>query len=150
MAERQKARAVLREFALAFPGAHEDFPWGESVIKVAKKVFVFLGREGDAGTGMSVKLPVSGADLLELPFAEPTGYGLGKSGWVTIQFAPGEAAPMDLMRQWIEESYRAVAPKKLAAQRGDGEAAPAKKRVAAKKSAAKAAPAKKSAAKKRA
>jgi predicted DNA-binding protein (MmcQ/YjbR family) len=149
MAERQKARAVLREFALAFPGAHEDFPWGESVIKVAKKVFVFLGREGDAGVGMSVKLPVSGADLLELPFAQPTGYGLGKSGWVTIQFAPGEAAPMDLLRQWIEESYRAVAPKRLArdgaasgpkppaAQRGDAEAQPAKSRAAAKKSAAK-------------
>ncbi|MBA3709787.1 MAG: hypothetical protein H0W83_13320, partial [Planctomycetes bacterium] len=35
---------ALRAFALAFPGAYEDFPWGERVVKVAKKVFVFLGR----------------------------------------------------------------------------------------------------------
>jgi hypothetical protein len=31
-------RAELRRFALGFPGAHEAFPWGESVIKVRKKV----------------------------------------------------------------------------------------------------------------
>ena len=45
----------------------------------------------------------------------PTGYGLGKSGWVSVQFAPREKPPMDLMRAWIDESYRAVAPKKLVA-----------------------------------
>ena len=33
----------VREFALGMPGAIEDFPWGESVAKVNKKVFVFLG-----------------------------------------------------------------------------------------------------------
>ena len=42
------ARADLRLHALGFPGAWEDFPWGESVIKVGKKVFVFLGRSGGA------------------------------------------------------------------------------------------------------
>lgn len=50
----------LREYAMTFPGAHEDFPWGERVVKVKKKVFVFLGRDfGDLG--MSVKLPKSKA-----------------------------------------------------------------------------------------
>jgi hypothetical protein len=32
-----RARAELRRFALGYPGAHEDFPWGESVTKVRKK-----------------------------------------------------------------------------------------------------------------
>ena len=52
---------------------------------------------------------------LGLPFASPTGYGLGKAGWVTARFGKGEKAPVDLLRSWIDESYRAVAPKKLVA-----------------------------------
>jgi hypothetical protein len=40
--QRAVRRRVLR-FALGFPGAYEDHPWDEDVIKVAKKIFVFLG-----------------------------------------------------------------------------------------------------------
>jgi predicted DNA-binding protein (MmcQ/YjbR family) len=115
--EMAKAKAKLREFALSLPGAHEDFPWGERVIKVGKKVFVFLGKEeGENAGGVSVKLPVSGTMALALPFTEPTGYGLGKSGWVSASFPRGQRLPIDLLREWIEESYRAVAPKKLVAK----------------------------------
>ena len=52
--------ARLRKYALSFPEAYEEFPWGERVAKVNKKVFVF--------------------------------------------------------EAWIEESYRAIAPKKLVAR----------------------------------
>jgi predicted DNA-binding protein (MmcQ/YjbR family) len=111
---RRREAALLREFALAFPEAREDFPWGERVVKVKGKVFVFLGHdEGDLG--LSVKLPRSGLLALGLPFASPTGYGLGKAGWVTARFGAREKAPVDLLRAWIDESYRAVAPKKLVA-----------------------------------
>jgi predicted DNA-binding protein (MmcQ/YjbR family) len=106
--------AALRSHALAYPEAHEDFPWGERVVKVRGKVFLFLGRP-ESGLSLSVKLPGSASFALGLPFASPTGYGLGKSGWVTVQFGPREKPPMDLMRAWIDESYRAVAPKKLVA-----------------------------------
>jgi hypothetical protein len=51
-----------------------------------------------------------------LPFTQPTAYGLGKSGWVTAQFPKGAPLPTDLLKAWIEESYRAQAPKKLVAQ----------------------------------
>ena len=107
-------QGILRAFALGYPGAHEEFPSGERVINVKSKVFVFLGRNED-GLGLSVKLPHSRPIALGLPFASPTGYGLGKSGWVTVQFAPREKPPLDLMRAWIDESYRAVAPKNLVA-----------------------------------
>lgn len=110
--------ARLREFALSLPGAWEDFPWGETVVKVGKKVFVFLGHSEDAAVGCSVKLPESGTEVLGLPFTSPTGYGLGKGGWVTASFAPGQAVPVDLLCEWIEESYRAIAPKRLVAQLG--------------------------------
>jgi len=104
--------AALREFALQYPEAREDFPWGERVAKVRDKVFVFLGRD-DEDLGVTVKLPSSGLMALGLPFASPTGYGLGKSGWVTARFGPQDKPPVELLRQWIDESYRAVAPKEL-------------------------------------
>jgi len=108
--------AILRAHALSYPEAREDFPWGERVVKVRGKVFVFLGRPEAGGLGLSVKLPGSATLALDLPFASPTGYGLGKSGWVTARFGPRQKPPLDLLRQWIDESYRAVAPKKLVAQ----------------------------------
>jgi predicted DNA-binding protein (MmcQ/YjbR family) len=105
--------SAIRAFALSFPGAWEDHPWGESVAKVGKKVFVFLGKPSGKSLGLSVKLPTSGFEALELPFTEPTGYGLGKGGWVTASFGSGDEIPVEILKTWIEESYRAIAPKKL-------------------------------------
>ena len=104
---------ALRTFALGFPEAREDFPWGERVAKVKDKVFVFLGRDDEDDWGVTVKLPSSGLIALSLPFASPTGYGLGKSGWVTARFTAKDKPPLDMLRKWIDESYRAVAPKEL-------------------------------------
>ena len=38
----KRAEAELRKFALAYPETYEDSPWGERVVKVNKKVFVFF------------------------------------------------------------------------------------------------------------
>ena len=107
----------LRRFALSFPEAREEFPWGHSAFKVKKKVFLFMssGEKGEDALSLSVKLPSSRAVALMLPFAEPTGYGLGRSGWVSATFRKGQAPPLPLLREWIAESYRAIAPKKLVA-----------------------------------
>ena len=40
---------ALRKVAKAYPGAWEDHPWGETVYKVGKKVFVFLGVDKGEG-----------------------------------------------------------------------------------------------------
>ena len=77
-------------------------------------MFLFLGR-GGGGLSLSVKLPVSGILALGLPFASPTAYGLGKSGWVTARFGPKDKPPVDMLRRWVDESYRAVAPRRLVA-----------------------------------
>ncbi|MFO0724173.1 MAG: MmcQ/YjbR family DNA-binding protein [Myxococcota bacterium] len=135
------AEKLLREFGLGFPGAYEDFPWGERVLKVNKKVFVFMGIS-DGGLSMSTKLPDSGMAALSLPFTQPTGYGLGKSGWVSSRFEAKDSPPIEVLKAWITESYRAVAPVKLV-KALDG-AAPKKAAPAAKKKkAAPAAPKKK-------
>lgn len=120
-----KGNAVLREFALGYPGAHEEFPWGERVVKVKGKVFVFLGRDED-GLGLSVKLPQSRFMALALPFTSPTAYGLGKAGWISADFGPRDKPPMDVLKAWIDESYRAVAPKRLVAELDAGGGAPAR------------------------
>ncbi len=120
----ENAAETVRAFALGLPEAWEDNPWGERVAKVGKKVFVFFGIvPGAGGFGLSVKLTVSGPEALRLPFVQRTGYGLGQHGWVTATFAEGEAIPADLLCCWIEESYRAVAPKKLLAKLDSGPSA---------------------------
>jgi predicted DNA-binding protein (MmcQ/YjbR family) len=132
---------TLRSSALAFPETTEDFPWGERAIKVKGKAFLFLRAEGGV-VSFSVKLPDSAAEALELPYVEPTHYGLGKHGWVTATVSSGRDAPVSLFQAWIDESFRAVAPKRVVAQldggaqrRGSGE--PANRATATKKSATK-------------
>ena len=114
----KRSEATLREFALSYPETHEEFPWGERVVKVRNKVFVFMGA-GDEGLSLSVKLPDSHRFALSLPFTKPTGYGLGRSGWVSARFGPDEEPPIHLLREWIDESYRAIAPKKVVARLPD-------------------------------
>jgi predicted DNA-binding protein (MmcQ/YjbR family) len=111
----EEAGQVLRDYAMSFPEAWEDFPWGDHVVKVGKKIFVFIGEpdRNEGGLGLGVKLPQSAMEALEEPWATPTGYGLGKAGWVSLRFAAGSEPPVDRLKAWIDESYRAIAPKKL-------------------------------------
>ncbi|MGP3953601.1 MmcQ/YjbR family DNA-binding protein [Streptomyces sp. 7N604] len=114
-----KVREKVRKFALGLPGAVEEFPWGESVIKVNKKVFVFLGvDDGSYPPGVTVKLKdeATHEHAMSAPGAEPAGYGLGKAGWVSVPLAEPGAPEPDLLCDWVEESYRVIAPKKLIAE----------------------------------
>jgi predicted DNA-binding protein (MmcQ/YjbR family) len=112
---------ALRAFAFSLPEAYEDHPWGESVAKVGKKVFVFFGSTDDTGHpfGFSVKLPLSSDEALAMPFTRPTGYGLDRGSWVTVR--PPDDTPRELLLGWIEESYRTVAARALVAQLDAGQ-----------------------------
>lgn len=111
----RESHEALLKYALSLPGAWEDAPWGERVAKVGKKVFVFFGRStpDEPRLMLAVKLPQSGLQALDQSFTEPTGYGLGKSGWVSASFSPGDRPNMQQLRAWVLESYRAIAPKKV-------------------------------------
>ncbi|WP_309097750.1 MmcQ/YjbR family DNA-binding protein [Streptomyces sp.] len=114
-----KKREKVRAFALGLPCAVEEFPWGESVAKVNRKVFVFLGAEdGSHPLGVTVKLTdeTAHAHALACPGAEPAGYGLGKAGWVSIPLEAQGAPAAELLCDWVEESYRVIAPKRLTAE----------------------------------
>jgi len=148
-AKLKAAEDHLREVMLALPEVTEEFPWGHRTAKVKGKMFAILVLDND-GLGVTTKLPESNEAALTLPFTAPTGYGLGKSGWVSSHFKPGSEVPIGLLAQWIHESFRAVAPQKvLKALMAPGAAqAPKAKPVArkAKSAATPAAPARTSAA----
>jgi predicted DNA-binding protein (MmcQ/YjbR family) len=106
----------LRAFGLAYPETHTKSPWpGHMDLAVKDKTFAYLSIEGEP-LSISCKLPHSGSMALMLPFTKPTHYGLGKSGWVSAEFAPGQTPPIAMLKQWIDESYRAQAPKRLVAK----------------------------------
>jgi predicted DNA-binding protein (MmcQ/YjbR family) len=105
---------AIRKYALSLPQAYEDFPWGHRAFRVNKKVFVFLAWDNGVFS-LTAKLPQSQHLALSLPFVELTGYGMGRSGWVTARFSGRDAVPVGVLCRWIDESYRAVAPSRLAA-----------------------------------
>ena len=106
--------AALRTQALGYPETVEEFPWGERVVKVRGKIFIFMRAIGTQ-LSFSMKLPRSAAEALELGYVEPTGYGLGKHGWVTAAVDLTREVPAEMFSAWLEESYRAVAPKAVVA-----------------------------------
>lgn len=113
MSTTRSAKQRLLTFALSLPGAWEAHPWGETVAKVGKKVFVFFGHEDTANLFVGVKLPASLLYARTLPFTQKFGYGLDRADWITARFSRDDEVPIDLLEEWIEESYRAVAPKSL-------------------------------------
>lgn len=103
----------LRDFALGFPETTEAFPWGESAFKVKGKTFVFM-RADPNDLSFSVKLSNSRKKALALPASEPTHYGLGDKGWVTLR--PTAKTSIELLLSFVDESYRAIAPKRVLAK----------------------------------
>ncbi|HET8933704.1 MAG TPA: MmcQ/YjbR family DNA-binding protein [Polyangiales bacterium] len=164
-AKSSAAMTELRNFGLRYPGAHTKSPWpGHLDLAIKGKTFAFMSTDGEAFS-LTCKLPDSGVAALMFPFASAAAYGLGKSGWVNAKFDHGDTPPPEVIqvfKDWIDESYRATAPKKLiaaiaseapAAAANSGKAAPRKvakatkaKRKAAPRKAAKAAKAKRKAA----
>lgn len=133
------ARA-LRAAAIAYPGTTEDFPWGHAAFKVAKKAFLFMADDetGAGGFSCSMKLPYRSEEALKHRFAQSTGYGLGRAGWVTLTFKKSDKPSEAMLVDWLDESWRAIAPKKLSAGVGAPKAAkkaPAKKKAAKKRAA---------------
>jgi hypothetical protein len=120
---------ALREFALSLPCATEDFPWGEPVIKIEKRrndpppwrkhlvhgpMFLWLGARDAPAHEVAVKLTDSYEHAVALARAVPTtNSGLGQWGWLTVRLS---AAAEDLLCDWVDESYRNQATRRLIAE----------------------------------
>lgn len=112
------AEKALITYALGFPEAWEDHPWDHTVAKVGKKVFVFFGGAASppGELSLTVKLPISAEMALTLPYVTRAGHGLGRSGWVNARLGADDEIDQQTLRGWIDQSYRAVATKKLVKQ----------------------------------
>ena len=87
---------------------------GHPSFRVKGKNFVFCDQEA---THLSVKLTSeeAAAVIATEPDVEPTGYGLGRHGWIsfTIDHGAGDARWRQV-EEWVRTSYTLVAPRRLA------------------------------------
>jgi predicted DNA-binding protein (MmcQ/YjbR family) len=108
----------LEAICARLPGAErvDVEAWGgEPTFRVRGKTFVFT----DTGaTGVSVKLgrEEAAAVVATEPGVEPTGYGLGRHGWVSVTIGKDTKARWQQVEEWVRTSFTLVAPKKLAQQ----------------------------------
>jgi predicted DNA-binding protein (MmcQ/YjbR family) len=89
---------------------------GEPTFRVNGKNFVFASQDA---TSLSVKLPKDEADAVVATDrnAEPTGYGLGRAGWISVSLPRRVSARRwREIEEWVRTSYTLVAPKRLAKQ----------------------------------
>lgn len=89
---------------------------GEPTFRVGGKNFVFAAHDA---ASLSLKLPKDEAEALVATDerAEPTGYGLGRHGWVSITVGarPSRERWREI-EEWVRTSYTLIAPKRLARQ----------------------------------
>lgn len=89
--------------------------WGdEPTFRVRGKNFVFTDQ---IATGLTVKLSKDEAEAVVAtdPGAKPTGYGLGRHGWVSVEVGDNaDAERWQQIEEWVRTSYTLVAPKSLA------------------------------------
>ncbi len=87
---------------------------GEPTFRVRNKNFVFANK---AATALSFKLDKEEAEAVVASDdnAFPTGYGLGRHGWVSVVIRQRcSAKKWAEVTEWVRTSYTMVAPKKLA------------------------------------
>jgi hypothetical protein len=117
--------ARLRKMCLALPEAHEVEAWGEPTFRVRNKLFAMYAAPNNhhGGGRAAVWCKAAPGNQALMVRAEPERYFVppyvGPSGWVGIWLDrnPDWSEVKELMR----DSYRLVAPKKLAAMMEGGE-----------------------------
>ena len=104
---------ALRQTALKYPETSEGIacagtPIERRTIKVRKKTFLFLGK-GDAMLKLKDSLP----EAKRLAKKEPERCKAGSAGWVTVVVKDDALTPPAMLKRWVDESFRLLAPKTL-------------------------------------
>ena len=100
----------VRDYCLGKPGAWQDEPWeGDLVVKVAAKIFAFLGSGTSVGLKCGRTRDEADEWLARFPEDATVMAYIGRSGWNTLQI--GGAIPDDELLEAIDASYDAVVAK---------------------------------------
>ncbi len=103
------AEDVLR-YCLSKPGAWQDEPWeGDVVVKVATKIFAFLGSGNSVGLKCGRTRDEADEWLVRFPTDARVMAYIGRSGWNTLRV--GQAIPDDELLEAVDASYDAVVSK---------------------------------------
>ena len=109
----------LRKLCLALPEAHEVEAWGAPTFRVRNKLFAMYAaagnHHGDGRAGVWLKAGAGNQQLMVRAapkrfFVPPY---VGPSGWVGV-YLDG-AADWAELKDLLQDAYRIVAPKRLAA-----------------------------------
>ena len=100
----------VEQFALSFPEAYLDHPWGESVVKVGKRIFVFVGQSPE-GVTVTVKVPQDVLELWEHRADTFRPAYVGRYGWIGLYVRSSDA--WQTAQEGIALSYQIIAPKRL-------------------------------------
>ncbi|HEV7208949.1 MAG TPA: MmcQ/YjbR family DNA-binding protein [Mycobacteriales bacterium] len=104
-------RADLVGYCLAKPGTWLDEPWeGDQVVKVADKIFVFLGAVDAERPGIGIKCGRTAEDARELrdrfPAAVTVSAYIGRYGWNSVRL--DGTVPDDEVFELVDASYESV------------------------------------------
>lgn len=102
---------TFRDYCLAKPGVTEELPFDEDtlVFKVAGKMFA-LCSIAEFQNGVNLKCdPEKAVELREEYHQVKPGYHMSKVHWNTV--LPEAGLADELIKSWIDESYRLVANK---------------------------------------
>ena len=110
-----KQVATLKSIALALPQTEEGTSCNKTAFKAGNKNFLFVGEE-DGIWDAKLKLDESLSEASALAEKSPDNYGVGGTGWVTLEFPGSKGPPKKLLERWVKESYRLLVPKKVSSQ----------------------------------
>lgn len=119
MARKKGALSRLREICLALPEATEKLAWESPTFRVHDKIFAMYqdNHHNDGELAMWCKLPAGAQEVLiganPARFFKPP--YVGQKGWVGVRLNEG-VVDWNEAESLLEESYRLIAPKRLAAQ----------------------------------
>jgi predicted DNA-binding protein (MmcQ/YjbR family) len=105
-------RAELLAYCLDKPGAWQDEPWeGDVVVKVAEKIFAFLGDMNGTTVGVKCGANRDEADewLARFPGDAAVMPYIGRSGWNTLTV--GATIPDEEVYEAVDASYDTVVSK---------------------------------------
>ena len=122
--DRQPTRYLeqVRAICLGFPEATEKKAWGHPTFRVRDKIFASVGYyESGPGIGAGIGVEVvtmkaaEGEQEVLLAQGHPFFYPkyVGPKGWIGVVLDDG--ADFEEIAELVEDSYRLIAPRKLAA-----------------------------------